>query len=95
MKKILIGILTLLMISCKEKPEETFSLTGTTNGFENGISSKLNNSDKMVISGKLFSSKSKMIYLNKIDHFDYLNDEYTIDSTSVSENGEFKFNAKI
>ncbi len=48
----------------------------------------------MVISGKLFSSKSKMIYLNKIDHFDYFNDEYTIDSTSVSENGEFKFNSQ-
>ena len=45
-----------------------------------------------LISGKLFSSKAKTVYLNIIDHFDYLNDGFTIDSTSVSENGEFMFN---
>src|SRR5690606_11166772 len=51
-------------------------------------------SGKITISGKLLSSKSKTIYLNKIDHFDYFNDKYTIDSTSVSENGDFKFNSQ-
>jgi hypothetical protein len=51
-------------------------------------------SESVSISGKLFSSKSKTVYLNKIDHFDYLDDQYTIDSTTVSENGEFKFNAQ-
>jgi hypothetical protein len=44
-----------------------------------------------IISGKLNSSKSKTIYLNSVNHFDNLNENYTIDSTSVSENGEFKF----
>lgn len=32
-----------------------------------------------------------MVYLNEVNHFDNLNESYTIDSTSVSENGEFMF----
>ncbi len=49
---------------------------------------------KTTISGKLFTSKANTVYLNKIDNFDYLNDGFTIDSTSVSENGEFMFNGQ-
>ena len=45
-----------------------------------------------IISGKLNSPKSKTVYLNLINHFDNLNENYTIDSTSISENGEFEFN---
>ena len=48
--------------------------------------------DGTIISGKLISSKAKTIYLNTINHFDNLNENYTIDSTSISENGEFEFN---
>lgn len=51
-------------------------------------------SKKTSISGKLFSSAGKTVYLNKIDHFDYLNDKFTIDSTTVSENGEFRFDGQ-
>lgn len=47
---------------------------------------------KTSISGKLFSANSKTIYLNVIDHFDYFNDGYIVDSTTISANGEFKFN---
>lgn len=36
MKKLIFGIITLLIISCNEKPKEEFSLIGTTNGIENG-----------------------------------------------------------
>ena len=36
MKKLIFGIVTLLIISCNEKPKEQFSLIGTTNGIENG-----------------------------------------------------------
>lgn len=51
-------------------------------------------SEEIIISGKLFSSKTKTVYLNEIDHFDYLNDRFTIDSTSISENGEFVFKSQ-
>ncbi len=53
-----------------------------------------NENKETSISGKLFSSKSKTVYLNIVDHFDYLNDGFTIDSTSVSENGKFTFNSR-
>ncbi len=36
MKKILFGLLTLIIISCNEKSVVEFSLSGTTNGIENG-----------------------------------------------------------
>jgi len=36
MKKLLFGIITVLIISCNEKPKEIFSLIGTTDGIENG-----------------------------------------------------------
>ena len=44
-----------------------------------------------IIYGKLNSTKSKTVYLNRVNHFDNLNENYTIDSTSISENGDFKF----
>jgi peroxiredoxin len=36
MRKLIFGLITLLTISCNEKPEMEFSLKGTTNGIENG-----------------------------------------------------------
>ena len=44
-----------------------------------------------IINGKIYSTDSGMVYLNEINHFDNLNENYTIDSTSISKNGEFKF----
>lgn len=51
--------------------------------------------DKVVISGKLFDSKSKVVYLNIVDHFDYFNDGYVLDSAIVSKSGEFKFEKRM
>ena len=36
MKKLILGILTVLVISCHQEPKTVFSLSGTTEGFENG-----------------------------------------------------------
>ena len=36
MKQLIFGILALFIFSCNENPKEEFSLTGTTNGIENG-----------------------------------------------------------
>ena len=36
MKKILLGLITLLTLTCNEKPNVKFSLSGKTNGIENG-----------------------------------------------------------
>ena len=36
LKKIIFGIITLLTISCNEKPKAEFSLSGTTSNMENG-----------------------------------------------------------
>jgi hypothetical protein len=44
-----------------------------------------------IISGKINSADSGTVYLNEINHFDNLSESYTIDSTSISTNGEFKF----
>lgn len=43
------------------------------------------------ISGRIINSDASYIYLNRIDHFDYLNNDYVIDSTTISANGEFQF----
>jgi hypothetical protein len=53
--------------------------------------SKKSGKEGTTISGTLHSSESRTVYLNLIDHFDFLNDEYNIDSTSVSEDGTFVF----
>ncbi len=52
---------------------------------------KGNEKNGTVISGKINSTDSGMVYLNEINHFDNLSENYTIDSTSISKNGEFKF----
>lgn len=36
MKKLFFGILTVLLVSCDEKPQGEFELTGTTSGIDNG-----------------------------------------------------------
>jgi peroxiredoxin len=48
MKKFILGIITLLAISCNEKIEPKFSLTGTTNGIENGNILFLNFNNKTI-----------------------------------------------
>lgn len=58
------------------------------------FSCKEENSEKkklLTISGKLISSESKIVYLKMIDNFDYLTDNYIVDSTLVSSNGHFEF----
>ena len=49
MKKIILGIITLLTISCNEKPQMEFSLSGTTSGIENGTMIYLDNADSQNI----------------------------------------------
>jgi hypothetical protein len=44
-----------------------------------------------IISGRINQTESQTVYLNEINHFDNLNENYIIDSTSISENGEFIF----
>ncbi|WP_422349347.1 hypothetical protein [Flagellimonas sp.] len=44
-----------------------------------------------IIYGKINSAESGTVYLNEIDHFDNLNENFTIDSTAISKNGAFKF----
>ena len=48
-------------------------------------------SQKINISGKLFSAESNTIYLKQIDNFNYLTDNYIIDSTTISSDGKFEF----
>ena len=48
MKTIIFGIITLLIISCNEKPEIKFSLSGKTNGFENGTLLFLDHNNKTI-----------------------------------------------
>lgn len=55
MKKIIFGIVALFFISCNEKPEAKFSLTGTTNGVKNGTTLYLDNplEKKLIDSAKV------------------------------------------
>ncbi len=48
MKKIIFGIITLLTISCNEKSKTEFSLSGKTNGFENGTLIFLDHNNKTI-----------------------------------------------
>lgn len=50
---------------------------------------------RTIISGKVDSPQSKTVYLNVINHFDNFNENYTLDSTSISKSGEFKFKFKF
>jgi len=64
MKKIFIGIITLLIISCGENSKVGFSLNGTTNGFEKGAVLYLDNNevliDSVIIENNSFSFKTKL-----------------------------------
>lgn len=53
MKKIIFGILTLLIVSCSEKKEIEFSFTGTTKGIENGKVLYLDYDNKVLDSTKI------------------------------------------
>jgi peroxiredoxin/competence transcription factor ComK len=53
MKKIILGIITLIAISCNEKIEPEFSLTGMTNGIENGNMLYLDFDNKPIDSTKV------------------------------------------
>jgi len=46
---------------------------------------------QIVISGHTEALIGDTIYLKKLDHFDYLNQEYIIDSSIVDEHGDFQF----
>tara|TARA_R110001583_G_C5567977_1_gene401775 strand:+ start:109 stop:1101 length:993 start_codon:yes stop_codon:yes gene_type:complete len=64
MKRIIFGIITLLAVSCTEKPEMEFSLSGTTNGFENGTTLYLDVENKSIdsteIENNIFVFKTKL-----------------------------------
>ncbi len=64
MKKIIFGIITLLTISCNEKPQVQFSLSGKTNGLENGtilyLDIKNNTIDSTRIENNTFVFKTKL-----------------------------------
>lgn len=66
MKKIIFGIITLLVISCYEKSTTEFSLDGTTNGIINGTVLYLDNIsakkliDSVVVENNSFSFRTKL-----------------------------------
>ena len=64
MKKILFGVITLLIVSCNGKKEKEFSLTGTTTGIENGTVLYLDYDNKVLDSTKVennsFTFKTKL-----------------------------------
>ena len=53
MRKIIFGIITLLIFSCKEKPKAEFSLSEMTNGIENGTVLYLDIENKTIDSAKV------------------------------------------
>lgn len=64
MNKIIFGIIILLTFSCNEKPKVEFSLSGTTNGIENGTTLYIdyNNKalDSTIVQGNSFEFKTKL-----------------------------------
>lgn len=64
MKKLIFGIIILLVISCNQKPKEEFSLSGITNGIENGTIIYLDNMgiliDSTLVENNTFSFKTKL-----------------------------------
>ncbi|SHI77867.1 AhpC/TSA family protein [Aquimarina spongiae] len=64
MKKLILGIITLLIISCNETPKVKFSLTGITRGLENGTVLYLYNKeiqiDSAVVENNSFSFKTNL-----------------------------------
>jgi len=59
MKRIIFGIITLLTISCNEKPKGEFSLSGITNGIENGDILYLDFNNKTIDSTKVENNTFK------------------------------------
>lgn len=64
MKKVILGILTLLILSCNEKPIAEFSLSGTTKSIENGTVLYLDRNevliDSAVVENNSFSFRTKL-----------------------------------
>ena len=64
MRKIIYGIITLLTVSCNEKPNAEFSLSGMTNGIENGTVLYLDYDNKKldstVVQNNSFKFKTKL-----------------------------------
>tara|TARA_R110001606_G_scaffold398731_1_gene578539 strand:+ start:1417 stop:2406 length:990 start_codon:yes stop_codon:yes gene_type:complete len=59
MKKIILGVMTLLVISCNEKQPEEFSLRGKTNGIENGTNIYLSFEEELIDSTKVVDNNFK------------------------------------
>ncbi|MCF2876484.1 MULTISPECIES: AhpC/TSA family protein [unclassified Tenacibaculum] len=53
MRKLIFGIVTLIAISCVEKPKKEFSLKGTTNGMEEGTILYMENNNDLIDSTKI------------------------------------------
>ncbi len=47
--------------------------------------------DTVIISGKIIDPNSAMVYLNRVNHFEYYKDDYLVDSTAIAKNGTFSF----
>lgn len=65
MKKLVLGILTLLILSCKEKPIQEFSLIGQTKDIENGMVIYLTYDkfkDSTIIVNNTFNFQTKLPY---------------------------------
>ncbi|WP_430409433.1 redoxin domain-containing protein [Kordia sp.] len=105
MRKIIIVIITLFIVSCNEKPKAKFSLSGTTNGIENGAMVYLNYNNKAldstVVNDNSFDFKTELpntpieLWLHNKDFSKYRafwaeNKPMTFDATKT----EFR-NAKI
>ncbi len=66
MKKIIFGIITLIIISCNEKPKAEFSLKGTTNKLDNGTVLYFKNTssdktiDSAIVMNNSFNFKTKL-----------------------------------
>ena len=64
MKKIICGVISLLIISCNEKPKEEFLLNGKTKGFENGTTLYLDykevSIDSVLIENNSFTFNTKL-----------------------------------
>ncbi len=64
MKKIIFGIITLLVISCSEKPNVEFSLIGTTNNLDDGTVLYLDNKviliDSVIVENNSFHFNTKL-----------------------------------
>ena len=64
MKKVIFGIITILIVSCNKQPKAEFSLNGTTSNIENGTVLYLDNKevliDSVIIENNSFSFNTKL-----------------------------------